>query len=71
MGGYPGHYHQQGSNNIGGHVSTIQSRLNAWGYSLAVDGSFGPNTSWAVGHFQSNHGLQSDRIVGPATWAAL
>jgi peptidoglycan hydrolase-like protein with peptidoglycan-binding domain len=73
MSGYPGHYHLQGSNNVGGHVSTIQGRLkNVWGYSwLAVDGVFGPNTEHAVRLFQQSRGLAVDGIVGPNTWAAL
>lgn len=71
MGGYPGHWHQQGSNNVGGHVATIQAQLNRRGYSLAVDGVFGPNTTYSVRTFQASRGLLVDGIVGPATWAAL
>lgn len=73
MSNYPGHWHYQGSSNVGGHVSTIQDRLrNVHQYiQVVVDGQFGPITDGAVRQFQSSRGLQADGIVGPATWAAL
>lgn len=47
-------------------VSWIQRRVGA-----LVDGDFGPRTETAVKAFQAKHGLASDGIVGPATFAAL
>ena len=40
---------------------------NKYGYSIDVDGSFGPATQSAVKDFQTRKGLSSDGIVGPAT----
>ncbi len=55
----------------GAAVKTLQTRLNAWGATLAVDGDFGPLTLAAVKAFQTAHQLSVDGIVGPITWAAL
>jgi Putative peptidoglycan binding domain/Glycosyl hydrolases family 25 len=55
----------------GAAVKTLQTRLNAWGAALAVDGDFGPLTLAAVKAFQTAHHLAVDGIVGPITWAAL
>ncbi|MFF7072026.1 peptidoglycan-binding protein [Streptomyces pseudovenezuelae] len=55
----------------GGCVTTLQSLLNGKGQSLAVDGSFGPQTLTAVKAFQSASGLSADGQVGPNTKAAL
>ncbi len=52
-------------------VKTLQTRLNAWGATLATDGDFGPLTLAAVRAFQAAHHLVVDGIVGPLTWAAL
>ncbi len=55
----------------GAAVKTLQTRLNTWGATLAVDGDFGPLTLAAVKAFQTAHHLSVDGIVGPITWAAL
>ncbi|OKH40546.1 hypothetical protein NIES2119_02740 [[Phormidium ambiguum] IAM M-71] len=53
-------------------VTYLQQILNKKGYSLKVDGDFGPRTEDAVRRFQKSHGLKKvDGIVGPATWNAL
>ena len=52
-------------------VKTLQYLLRARGHSVAVDGSFGPNTDAAVRAFQQQKGLAVDGIVGPNTWTAL
>jgi peptidoglycan hydrolase-like protein with peptidoglycan-binding domain len=36
-----------------------------------IDGIFGAKTESAVKWYQSDHGLVSDGIVGPKTWAGL
>ncbi len=61
---------QQGSN--GDAVRAVQRLLvDKFGYSLTVDGIFGPNTDAAVKGFQTSKGLTVDGIVGPKTWSAL
>lgn len=52
-------------------VMYLQQLLNKKGYSLKVDGDFGPRTQAAVKQFQKSHHLTVDAIVGPATWNAL
>ncbi len=59
----------QGANNRD--VGRVQGLLRAFGYTLAVDDSFGPITDGTVRAFQSNHGLLRDGIVGQHTWTAL
>lgn len=66
---YPGTALRQGSK--GASVQIMQQRLSDLGYSLGVDGNFGPGTAKAVIAFQKKNGLGSDGVVGPATWAAL
>lgn len=62
--GYPGAYIQEGSK--GEAVKFIQQQLK-----VKVDGVFGPATDKAVKALQLKHGLVSDGIVGPKTWAFL
>jgi peptidoglycan hydrolase-like protein with peptidoglycan-binding domain len=65
-----GHMVQQGSS--GDAVRAVQHILsNAYGYAIAVDGIFGPDTRTAVRAFQESHGLSVDGIVGPNTWRTL
>lgn len=52
-------------------TATVQRRLNAFGYRLAVDGIKGYRTRAAIIDFQRRHGLYRDGIVGPATWYRL
>ena len=49
----------------------IQERLVSVGFSLNVDGDFGPTTKEKVKKFQKNRGLTEDGIVGPNTWEYL
>jgi len=52
-------------------VEQIQSYLISKGFSIAMDGRFGPATDAAVREFQTGSGLEVDGIVGPMTWMAL
>lgn len=52
-------------------VTAIQHLLRQRGYSLTVDGSFGPTTQSRVISFQRAKGLAADGVVGPRTWSAL
>jgi len=52
-------------------VKWVQASLNARGYSIAVDGSFGPMTEFTVRHYQKVKSLQVDGVVGPQTRQSL
>jgi len=60
---------ERGAN--GFRTTAIQHLLRARGYSLTVDGSFGPTTESRVISFQRSKGLAADGVVGPKTWTAL
>ena len=60
---------RQGSK--GTDVSEVQKLLNQNGYSLDVDGSYGPKTAAAVKDYQKKNGLAVDGIVGTNTYGAL
>ena len=66
---YPGAALSQGSK--GADVEAVQQRLSDLGYSLDVDGNFGPGTTQAVVAFQQENNLGSDGVVGPDTWDGL
>lgn len=55
----------------GDEVRALQLRLNAAGFSLVVDGQFGPLTEQAVRAFQKRSGLVVDGLAGPKTEAVL
>lgn len=55
----------------GPNVTTVQYLLRHRGYTLTVDGIFGPGTESQVKAFQSANGLTVDGIVGPNTWSKL
>lgn len=61
----------------GEQVKTLQRLLKELGYKgenkkvLAVDGSLGGNTVYALGNFQKDRGLKVDYICGSATWSEI
>ncbi|ONH25750.1 peptidoglycan-binding protein [Pseudofrankia asymbiotica] len=49
----------------------LQQKLASLGYTIGVDGYFGPQTNGVVRAYQASHGLLVDGIVGPQTHKAL
>lgn len=58
------------SNRYRADVQALQAQLSHKGYSLAVDGYFGPETRGVVMAFQRDAGIAVDGVVGPQTWGA-
>jgi hypothetical protein len=56
---------------LAGVVKDLQTRLVEQGFTVSVDGYFGPATEAVVERFQAAMGLVVDGIVGHRTWAAL
>ncbi|WP_063838215.1 GH25 family lysozyme [Saccharothrix sp. ST-888] len=54
----------------GGNVRTWQQRMRDRGWSITVDGWYGPASASICRQFQAEKGLAQDGIVGPQTWAA-
>ncbi|MDQ0206658.1 peptidoglycan-binding protein [Alkalicoccobacillus murimartini] len=52
-------------------VRLLQSSLNAKGYKLSIDGSFGTATENAVISFQRSRNINVDGVAGPNTWGQL
>jgi peptidoglycan hydrolase-like protein with peptidoglycan-binding domain len=61
----------QSRGNRGVDVTALQYLLQQSGRNVAADGNFGSGTEGAVKSFQTSKNLQSDGVVGPATWGAL
>ena len=59
----------QGSQGDG--VEVLQRLLGYRGYTVVVDGDFGPETDAIVRAFQAERGIPVDGLVGPVTWATL
>lgn len=64
------------SNNLrrgsrGDDVLEVQRKLNALGYGLAEDGSYGRATEAAVRDYQTKNNLKIDGVVGTNTWGLL
>ncbi len=55
----------------GADVYKLQEGLQSIGYTLSIDGIFGPETDMIVREFQSSQKLVQDGIVGPDTLAVL
>ena len=56
---------------VGDDVRAVQRALQRSGYSISIDGIFGPGTARAVKQFQASRGLVADGVVGPQTRAKL
>lgn len=55
----------------GEQVTAVQATLAGYGYTIAIDGIFGPQTKSVVRSWQQSNGLHIDGIIGPQTWASL
>ncbi len=67
-----GHRIFQGSGDPQETIARIQRALSDLGFSLSVDGIFGPETGAAVTSYKTGKGLvPNDPVVGPGTSAAL
>lgn len=55
----------------GEHVRKLQTALKKAGYSLKVDGDFGPKTEAAVSKFQKAKGLRGSGVIGSKTLGFL
>lgn len=53
------------------YVKQLQNFLNLHGYSMVLDGLFGPGTERTVKDFQYKKGLSADGLVGRRTWEKL
>jgi hypothetical protein len=54
----------------GADVLAWQGRMAQRGFTVAVDGLYGPQSKGVCVSFQQQQGLSADGIVGPITWAA-
>lgn len=52
-------------------VRALQAQLVGYGYTIAVDGSFGAKTENAVECYQEDNGLSVDGVAGPKTRKAM
>jgi peptidoglycan hydrolase-like protein with peptidoglycan-binding domain len=52
-------------------VVDVQASLRSYGYTVTLDGRYGPQTLRAVRHWQRANGLDVDGIVGPETLTSL
>lgn len=52
-------------------VTDLQGYLNNVGFSITVDGQYGPETQGAVRLFQTARGLSPDGVAGPQTLVEL
>lgn len=70
--GYHGGHPTLSQGDRGNAVRHAQCLLRKiWGYPIAMDGIFGPNTTSAVRGHQRDCHIAVDGVVGPQTWRAL
>lgn len=55
---------------VGDDVSEWQTQMASRGWTIGVDGKYGPQSDGVCRAFQGEKGLAVDGIVGPNTWAA-
>ena len=64
-------YYLSSNTMTGSDVKWVQAVLRKLGYSIDIDGSFGPASAAVVKQFQSDSGLEVDGSVGPITRQTL
>jgi cell wall-associated NlpC family hydrolase len=69
-GRWPGRYLMQPPPLRGNDVRRWQGLMRARGWSIAVDGVYGPESETVCRKFQAEGGMTVDGIVGPETWHA-
>jgi hypothetical protein len=52
-------------------VAALQWSLRSFGYTVEIDGGYGPLTQDAVRAFQISNGLVGDGLAGPVTWRSI
>jgi hypothetical protein len=52
------------------HIETWQGQMSARGWTIGVDGMYGPQSEDVCRSFQAEKGLTADGLVGPQTWGA-
>ncbi|WP_242882567.1 CHAP domain-containing protein [Actinomadura litoris] len=67
---WPGRYITQPPTMSGSDVRTWQTQMRHRGWRLTVDGVYGPASEAITRAFQAEKHLQTDGVIGPATWAA-
>lgn len=66
---WPGRYITQPPVMTGSDVKVWQTKMRQRGWSIAVDGAYGPNSEKVCIAFQKEKGLKVDGVIGPSTWA--
>jgi N-acetyl-anhydromuramyl-L-alanine amidase AmpD len=67
---FPGRLLRQPPVMRGDDVRTWQARMSKRGWSITVDGTYGPPAEKVCRAFQQEKGLDVDGVVGPETWTA-
>ncbi len=65
---WPGRFIKQPPEMDGADVRMWQQKMAERGWSIAVDGAYGPGSAAICGQFQREKGLTDDQIIGPMTW---